>query len=150
MQNKSVLNRAFIDDFTEIENNNPSDYYGSTNVTRILSSTEEDNFSQSDVDAFLEDDVEARNFLPPNYGHNKEDSVDDFVNTENRVEKFKDTLLIPHEKDDNNSFLYSICYAICFLRTKKSLKCDDDKLAKDMPENLFQKLSTSREGLCSI
>lgn len=40
-------------------------------------------------------------------------NVDDFLNSENRFEKFKDALLVTHGKDDKDSFSYTIRYAIC-------------------------------------
>ena len=111
-------------------------------------STEEDAFSQSDVYAFLNDNVEARNFLSPNYFYIEYDSeVDEFENSKNRTDNFKNALLIPHGKDDKVSFFYLICYSIRYLRTKKLSKCDDDGLVKDMPETLLQKLSPLREEL---
>lgn len=73
--------------------------------------------------------------------------MDDFGNSNTRVEKFKNTLLRAHGKDEKGSFFYSICYAICCLWTEKLLTQDDEKLAKDIPENLFQKLSASREEI---
>ena len=85
---------VFIDDSTEIESNS-SDYYGLVNVTRTHSSTKKDVHSRSDIDAFLSDNVEARNYLPPNYNV-EEEKVDGFSNSENKVQKFIDTLLIPH------------------------------------------------------
>ena len=56
---ESTYDREYIDD-TEIVNN-PSDYYGLTNVTRSVSDAEGDVSSQSDIDAFLDEGVEARN-----------------------------------------------------------------------------------------
>ena len=84
-----------MDDSTETENNS-SDYYSLANVTRTLSSTEKDVHSQSDIDPFLANNVEARNYLPPNYNV-EEEKVDGFSNSENKVKKFIDTpVLIPH------------------------------------------------------
>ena len=53
---ESTYDREFIND-TEIENN-LLDYY----CWIIMSDAEEDPFSQSDMDAFLDEDVEARNY----------------------------------------------------------------------------------------
>ena len=66
----------FVDDSIEIENN-PSDYYSLTNLTRTLSSVEEDAHSQYYMDAFLDNNVEARNYWPSNYNVEKE-KVDEF------------------------------------------------------------------------
>ena len=49
---------SFVDDSTP--DRNPSDYYGFTNVTRSVSSAEEDAFSESDVEKFLNNNVETR------------------------------------------------------------------------------------------
>ena len=41
---------------------NPLDYYGFTNVTRAVSFAEEDPFSEYDVEKFLDNNIEARNY----------------------------------------------------------------------------------------
>ena len=70
--------------------------------------------SGSSRDDFLDEDVEATIFSPPNYYYIEEDfNVDDLANSNTRVEKFKNTLLIAHGKDEKESFFYSICYAVC-------------------------------------
>ena len=51
---------SFIDDSTP--DKNPSDYYRFTNITRLVSSTEEDAFSESNVEKCLDNNVEARNY----------------------------------------------------------------------------------------
>ena len=88
----------FIVDFTEMENNNPSEKCGLTNITRTSSNAEQDNFFQSDMDVFLDEDIESRNFLPPNYDNNEENSVHDFANSKTRVNTFKNILLIHRGK----------------------------------------------------
>lgn len=54
---ESTYGHIFIEN-TEIQNN-LSGYYGLTNVTKSTSDAEEDAFSESDTNAFLDKDVEA-------------------------------------------------------------------------------------------
>ena len=95
-------------------------------------------FFQSDVDAFLNNDVGARNYLPANHEYDWEESnVDDFPNSKVKIEKFEDTLLIPHEKDDRHSFFILFFNAIRYWGP--SHRRDNDELANDLLKNLFQK-----------
>ena len=57
IKNEKVDLDNFIDD-TEIENN-PSDFCGLSNVKRSLSDAEEDAFSESDIEVFLDEITEA-------------------------------------------------------------------------------------------
>ena len=57
---KEVSLDSFIDDLTL--DGNPLDYYGFTDATRAISCAEEDPFSESDVEKFLDNNVEARNY----------------------------------------------------------------------------------------
>ena len=63
----------FIDNGTEIKNN-PSDYYDLTNVIRSVFNAEEEASLQLDVDAFLNEDAEARNYCP----YSEDEKADDF------------------------------------------------------------------------
>ena len=68
----------FIDNGTEIKNN-PSDYYDITNVIRSVFNAEEEAFLQSDGDAFLNEDAEARNYCP----YSEDEKADDFCDVKN-------------------------------------------------------------------
>ena len=57
------------------ENDNPSDYYGFTNVTRTYSNAEEDAFSNSDITDFLDEDLEASNYYVDPDMSDKDDNV---------------------------------------------------------------------------
>lgn len=121
----------FIDD-TEIQNN-PSDYYCLKNVTTSVSDAERDAFSQSDVDAFMNKDVETRHYCF--YSEGKKE--DDFSDSKVKIEEFKDTLVIPNEKDDKSCLFYSLCYAIFYVRTNKLEKCSNEELKPDLPDSFF-------------
>ena len=60
IKNEKVDLDNFIDD-TEIENN-PSDFCGLSNVKRSFSDAEEDAFSESDIEVFLDEITEASFF----------------------------------------------------------------------------------------
>ena len=60
MGKTEVSLHSFIVDFTF--DGNPLDYYGFTDATRAISCAEEDPFSESDVEKFLDNNVEARNY----------------------------------------------------------------------------------------
>ena len=100
------------------------DHYGLTNVTRSASNAKEDTLSQSNISAFLDKDVEARNY----YSYSEEKKEDNFSDSNANIKEFKVTLLIPNGKDDENTPFYSICYAIRSMRTDKSEKCEHDEL----------------------
>ena len=96
--------KDFIDDSTQTERQ-PSDYLGLRNIKRETSCTEDDIFSQSDVEDFLDPDVETKNCADLGYVPDENDlKVDKLDHFKNRIQKFNDELFIPLEKDDVNSF----------------------------------------------
>ena len=75
----------FIDDNTEIENN-LSDYYGLTNITRSISDAKKDAFSESDIEDFPDKNLEARNYCPTS----EDDGEIDYFNLSNKnIEDFE-------------------------------------------------------------
>ena len=65
---------SFIDDSIQ-KNDNPSAYYGFTNITRTYSSDEEDAFSKFDIRDFLDEDVETSNYCVQLNMSDKEEDV---------------------------------------------------------------------------
>ena len=49
----------FIDEDSEMDNKT-SDYYGLTNITRSMSDAEDDAFSESNIEDFLDENVEVK------------------------------------------------------------------------------------------
>ena len=76
-----------------------SGYYGLTNVTRSTSDAEEDAFSESDTNAFLDKDAEAWN----NCLYSDDEKKDNFSDSKVKIKEFKDTLLIPSRVDDEKT-----------------------------------------------
>ena len=52
----------FIDEDSEMDNKS-SDYYGLTNITRSISDPEDDAFSESYIEDFLDENVELRKWV---------------------------------------------------------------------------------------
>ena len=62
--------------------------------------------------------------------------IDDFDRTSGKVDKFKKTLLIPHGQGPADSLFYSICYAVCFLKSEKINECDDGEIEEVLGSDL--------------
>lgn len=54
--------------------------------------------------------------------------VDEFENSNEKVSKFEESLLIPNEKDSNDSVFYSINFAVHFLKSGKIDICDNKEI----------------------
>lgn len=68
--------RNVIDSSMEIDSQQqPSVYLKLRNVTRLFSSTEEDAFSQSDIDNFFNSDYEAENYIPYEFDPGENDDL---------------------------------------------------------------------------
>ena len=73
-----IEKEIFKEDMSDfIDDSDPSDYYSLTNLTRTLSSVEEDSHSQYNMHIYLDNNVEARNYWPSNYNV-EEKKVDEF------------------------------------------------------------------------
>ena len=102
----------FIDDSIQNESF-PSDYvrlkkfesFKLKNFERNLSSADEDVSPQSNINDFLDLDIEARNCVHPGYDPEKDHlKIDDFDKFQLRIKKFKDEPYMHHRKNDINSF----------------------------------------------
>lgn len=69
-------------------------YYDLTSITRSASDAEEDAFLHSDIDAFLDQDVEARSYCL----YSEDEKEDNLSDAKAKIKKFKDTLLIRNGK----------------------------------------------------
>ena len=110
---------SFIDDSIQ-KNDNPSAYYGFTNITRTYSSDEEDAFSEFDIRDFLDEDVETSNYCVQLNMSDKEEDV--FIDSKRKVVKLKDTLLIPNGKYSIDYLFYVVYYAVRYEKMKKNNK----------------------------
>ena len=70
--------KNFVDDSTQIESQ-PSAYFALKNIEGSVSSAEEDAYSHSDVDDFIDSDVEAKNYVLPGFDTEEGDlEIDEF------------------------------------------------------------------------
>ena len=121
----------FIDDESQFEDQNASDYYGLTNIERSYDDAIQDSLSDINFDQ------EANNY---NFDENDfEEKIDNFKNLNERLSKFKKTLFCPQEIENEDSFFYSILYAVRYHFTKKFDKVSDEEIKEDIPE-IFEKI----------
>lgn len=88
LSSENEEDKNFIDDSKLIETQ-PSDYLNFKNFERSISSDEEEAFFQSDVDDFLDSDVEASNYLCQGIESDSELEVDDFDKLKKRILKLR-------------------------------------------------------------
>ena len=128
----TLSDEEFIDD-SNVYEQNPSDYYGFTNVTREYDDAIQDSFEDFDYTS-----QEASNYnseisdLPPR--------IDEFKDFEYRVKKFKNTLINPHGLNNENSFFYSILYAVRYYLTKKCDLVEDEQIKVDIGGKIYDKI----------
>ena len=121
----------FIDDESQFDDQNASDYYGFINVERSYNDAIQDSLANFNFDQ------EANNY---NYEDcDFEEKIDDFQNYNERLSKFKETLLFPLEIQNDDSFFYSILYAVRYHFTKKFDKVSDEEINQDIAE-IFEKI----------
>ena len=135
-EGNSFYDNEFIDDESQFEDQNFSDYYGFTNVQRSYDDAIQDSLSDFD---FAQ---EASNY---NFDDNEE-NFDEFQDFETKIKKFKKNLFFPHELQNENSFLYSILYAVRYHFTKKFDTVDDDEIEKDIG-NIFEEIFPLKDFL---
>ena len=63
-----------------------------------------------------------------------------FKDFENRVKKFKNTLVNPQGLNNENSFFYSILYAVRYHLTKKFDTVDDEQIKVDIGAGIYDKI----------
>ena len=76
----------------------------------------------------------------------EEGEIDDFKDTEKRIDKFKETLFpVPGSKNDNcNSFVNAIFYAVRFNNEQKTEFCSSETLKESIDSNLFIQLNQEK------
>ena len=76
--------------------------------------------------------------------------VDDFENSSKKINKTKESLLIPNGQNSNNSnglVFYSIGYAVRFLKSGKIDTCGHKKIEEIIGSDLYNQLSNKKEYL---
>ena len=116
----------FIDDESQFEDQNASDYYGLTNIERSY----DDAIQDSLADFNFEQEANNYNFDESDV----EEKIDNFKDFKERISKFKKNIYCPQEIENENSFFYAILYAVRYHFTKKFDKVTDEEIEKDIPE----------------
>ena len=138
--NITLSDEEFIDD-SNFNDPNASDYYGFTNVMREYEDAIQDSLADLDYDQ------EANNYVS-NSEITDQPRIDEFDGFKSRVEKFKNTLIFPQGLNNENSFFYSILYAIGYNFKKKSDRVDDDEQIKvDIGDEIYNKIYPLKDFL---
>ena len=108
---KNVSDIKFIDD--NVYDENITDYYAFTNVSRRVEDAMQDSFIDLDYSQ------KTNNYCPEDYDPNNE-IIDEFKDSQKKVEDFKNALLNSQGFGNIDSFYYGLLYAIRYqLKNKK-------------------------------
>ena len=116
------------------------DYYGFTNVTKSYEEAMREGFEDEEID----ESEEVENYCEESTNA----TVDDFINSKDRIDKFKSTLLSPQGKDNPDLFFYAILYALRYKQNNKTEPCaDDSELRSDVTPEIFDEINSLRDKL---
>ena len=124
-------------------NENVCESYRFDNAARSTESALEYAFIRSSRDLEVESDV--INFYENS--DNESPEVDEFENSNKKVSKIANSLLIPNGQDSNDSLLYSICYVVHFLKSGIIDTCDDKEMEEIIASDLYDQLNDEKEHL---
>ena len=119
-----------VDNSVHIENQ-PSNYFNLKYIEISNSSGENDVFSQSDVDDFLDSNVEANNSVYLGINSDDDLKIDDFENLKKKIQKFKDDVIY---------FFHSVCYAVKCILTQREKNCTESEMREDLPGHFYEKM----------
>ena len=127
--------KSFIDD-SEVENNTTF-YQQFQNVSNSIDDILKEEYDKSMGDI---EKIDLSNFCEIS---EKEGEIDEFKDTEKRIEKFKETHFpIRIDDDENyNSFFNAILFALKFNEEQKTDCCNLDVLKDSTDNNLFIQLN---------
>ena len=127
----TLSDEEFIDD--SVIEQSVTDYYGFTNVLRDYTDAIQDSFSDFDFDQ------EANNYCDDDDLQNFE--IDEFKDYKSTVDKFAKTLLNSQGLNNENSFFYSILFAIRYQLTDKfDIVNNDEQIKADIGAEIFDKI----------
>ena len=131
--------KSFINDNYEIENDRTY-YQKFENVTTSIDDVLKKEYDKSIVDI---EKIDISNFCETS---EEEVEIDEFKDTEKRIEKFKETLFpVSTDNDDDennyNSFVNTIFFAIRFKIEQKTDLCSLAELKESVGNNLFIQLN---------
>ena len=133
------LLKSFINDNYEIENDRTY-YQKFENVATSIDDVLKKEYDKSIVDI---EKIDISNFCETS---EEEVEIDEFKDTEKRIEKFKETLFpVSTDNDDDennyNSFVNTIFFAIRFKIEQKTDLCSLAELKESVDNNLFIQLN---------
>ena len=136
--------KYLIDDNDEIENDRTF-YQKFENVTTSIDDVLKEEYDKSIVDI---QKIDVSNFCETSE-EEIEIEIDEFKDTEKRIEKFKETLFpISTDNDDDennyNSFVRAILFAIIFNVEHKTDLCSSTELKELIDNNLFTQLNQEK------
>ena len=136
--------KSFIDDNDEIENDRTF-YQKFENVTTSVHDVLKEEYHKSIVDI---QKIDVSNFCETSE-EEIEIEIDEFKDTEKRIEKFKETLFpVSADNDDDenscNSFLNTISFTIRFNVEQKTDLCSSAELKESVDNNLFIQLNQEK------
>ena len=126
----TISDEEFIDD-SEI-NKSITEHYGFTNVSRDYTEAVEDSFSDFDFDQ------ELNNYC--NENEIRDFEIDNFKDYKSKIENCVKPLINPQGLNNDDSFFYSIFFAIRYHLSGKVKNCDDDELKRDIGAEIFDKI----------
>ena len=133
--------KSFIDDNDEIENDRTF-YQKFENVTTSIDDVLKEEYDKSIVGI---QKIDVSNFCETSE-EEIEIEIDEFKDTEKRIEKFKETLVpvsMVNDDDENNynSFVNTIFFAIRFNIEQKTDLCSSAELKESVDNNVFIQLN---------
>ena len=134
----TLSDEEFIDDSSVIEES-VTDYYGFTNVSRQYDDAIQDSLLDFDYNQ------EANNYCQDD--DELFDEIDEFNDFKLRVEKFKKTLISPQGLENENSFFYSILYAVRYHLIGKIDDVDDEQIKADVGVEIYDKFYSLKNFL---
>ena len=128
--------REFIDDTDYHES--VSDYYDFANASRPYKEAIEDAIKDFDWSQDPKNDYDEPTRNP----------IDEFNNSEIRVEKFKSNLVNPQGENNPDSFFYSLLYTLRYGLTEKiQARADESELRSDVKDETYDELNQLKEKL---
>ena len=127
----TLSDEEFIDD--SVIEQDVTEYYGFTNVSKDYTEAVQDSFSDFDYDQ------EANNYCVEDDLHDIK--IDEFKDYKSRVDKFAKTLLNPQGLNNKDSFFCSILFAIRYRLTDKfDIVDNDEQIKADIGAEIFDEI----------
>ena len=138
------IDNSLIDDSQDHENNDPT-FFRFHNQTRDI---DEALREVAETEEIAAEHLEANNYIDDYYLESLgNESIDDFVNFEEKRDLFLRSLKNPVEnRTRENSFYLALLYSIRFLKTKKSDLCEEGELENQTGSDFYSKMKEKKES----